>query len=823
MLNPNTPKNHRSGLNPIHWKIRNKIMLLVLLAAIFSVGTITLYSYFTLLQNNQTIVGEELVTFANEAIQHSADIIEGSVNSLEALALSPSIIEAVEQANQTYQGRTQADIDAEIATLDQAWKDEDPSVEARVGDIANHPVSTHLKDFMRTFPEEVEVFLTDIQGLNVAMTDRTGDYLQADEGWWQGAYNNGQGAVFISEVDYDDTAGAWAIDIGVPVRGKDGHEIIGILRGTVDISVVFDTLSQIAFGQTGYAALLDSEGKILYAHNSDLLLSQAPDTIQTALSNSTEGWRGDLTDLDGNPAVIAFRQMGGDMGEALGWTLLVEKDQQEVNTPVQRALINSLFIAALIAGLMVVAGIWAARFISQPLTIATYQAQCLSVGDASHSKAQAVDKFVDRGDEVGELLRAFRSLREYVQDMVGIAQHLANGNLATSVNTRGEKDVLGIAFDQMIVNLRALVGQVANNANQLGHASRQLSANADQSGQATAQVAATIQEMATSIHRQAQGMNNATSTVQQVARAIDNVASGAQEQAAAVAKSANITTQISTAIRQVADNAQAGASGSSQATEAARAGAHTIQETIYGMESIKTKVGLSAQKVQEMGHRSGQIGAIVETIEDIAGQTNLLALNAAIEAARAGEHGKGFAVVADEVRKLAEKSSSATREIGGLIKDIQQTVTEAVTAMDEGAVEVENGVARADEAGKALQNILSSVESVNVQVEAIAAAAQEMSASSSELVNAMDLVSAVVEENTASTEEMAAGSSEVIEAIENTAALTQENTAAIEEVSASTEEMSAQVEEVATSVQLLDQMAQNLQAIVARFRLPENE
>lgn len=237
------------------------------------------------------------------------------------------------------------------------------------------------------------------------------------------------------------------------------------------------------------------------------------------------------------------------------------------------------------------------------------------------------------------------------------------------------------------------------------------------------------------------------------------------------------------------------------------------------MESIKEKVGISAEKVQEMGKRSEQISTIVATIEEIASQTNLLALNAAIEAARAGEHGKGFAVVADEVRKLAERSTSSTKEIDIMLNGIVETVSEAVTAMQSGTMEVESGVENANEAGKALAEILTASEAVNAQATLAATASDQMRLAAEQLIEAVDSVSAVVEENTASTEEMSANSTEISEAVENIASVSEENSAAVEEVSASAEEMTAQVQEVTGAANSLSEMANALKEVVAKFKL----
>ncbi|MBV8714162.1 MAG: MCP four helix bundle domain-containing protein [Chloroflexi bacterium] len=396
------------------------------------------------------------------------------------------------------------------------------------------------------------------------------------------------------------------------------------------------------------------------------------------------------------------------------------------------------------------------------------------------------------------------------------------GQTAAATNRLREKIVACIgSYGEARMGLTNLVGEVQASAHTLADTSQQLGSAAGETGAAVQQVNQAIQNMAMGAQDTSRAAQETNASVNQLGGAIDGIARGAADQAKQVQAVSATATQMAAGVEQVATNAHRVAAASEQTKTSAEHGSQAVAETVAGMGEIKAVVTDAAQKVQELGKLGERIGAVVETIDDIAEQTNLLALNAAIEAARAGEHGKGFAVVADEVRKLAERSSRETKQITELIRQVQTGTRDAVAAMESGSSKVEQGSNKADQAGAALREILAAVDETVRQVTDIASAAEEMSAAARTVTDSMQSISAVVEENTAATEEMAAQSGQVSDAIQSIAAVSEEQSASTEEVSASAEEMSAQVEEMSAQAQELAATAEQLRELTARFRLED--
>jgi len=205
-------------------------------------------------------------------------------------------------------------------------------------------------------------------------------------------------------------------------------------------------------------------------------------------------------------------------------------------------------------------------------------------------------------------------------------------------------------------------------------------------------------------------------------------------------------TEMSSTVVQISENSSKAAEAARKASETAREGGKVVEQTLAKMREIANSVGDTARKVEALGKSSDQIGQIIGVIDDIADQTNLLALNAAIEAARAGEQGRGFAVVADEVRKLAERTSKATKEIATMIQSIQQETKSAVVAMETGTKQVEAGVETTTQAGSSLHEIIQTAEQVGDMVTHIATAATEQSSATEEVNASIEQIAKIAAE-----------------------------------------------------------------------------
>ncbi|MCX6007326.1 MAG: methyl-accepting chemotaxis protein [Chloroflexi bacterium] len=386
---------------------------------------------------------------------------------------------------------------------------------------------------------------------------------------------------------------------------------------------------------------------------------------------------------------------------------------------------------------------------------------------------------------------------------------------------KGELSRLKEVTNRSAGNQVAVVRKLRQVSTELLDSGEHLEQASNQAEQATHQIADASQQVAKGAAEQATSMQDTIKAMQQLNRAISQIARGAQEQAGIIEKNVNVVGQVFTAITQVSVNTGKATGSARAAMETARSGAGMVQKTINGMKEIRGTIDIASEKVHGLGSRSREIGKIVATINGIADQTNLLALNAAIEAARAGEQGRGFAVVADEVRKLAERSAASTKEIAELISGIQAGVEQTIQAMEKGTEQIAGGYDVAYKAGESLGEILKQSADMNDQVEQISAAAQQLGAMSTEMVKLSENISAIVEENTAATEQMSATANTVSRSVEGVAGVAEQNSAATEEVSAAAEEISAQMRQVVASGVGISRMAREFKEIVTKYKLKE--
>lgn len=567
-----------------------------------------------------------------------------------------------------------------------------------------------LRNIGNQYSDMTSLIIADDKGVQTVRTE--GSLAKVDDRQYFKDLINGSSFV-ISDLVVAKGSGKMSVIIGVPLRDNQGI-LRGVLLGAVDINYLSNYITQTKVGERGYAFLVDRAGKII-AHPDTKLVQEMADV--SALAPVQQAIKGTAGYIDYEWQGVK-KLAGYSFVPMAKWGLVVQQDLEEAmaaSNKVKYVGILVTLIAILAAGFV---GFVAAGRISKPL-----------------------------------------------QDLVAVTSKVADGDLTShaTAETNDEIGHLANAFNTMVTNLKGLIRQVMNNAEQVAASAQELSATSTEAERA----------------------------INQISSAANDFAQGSQRQTEEVGKTADIIQHLSGAAQAVSQKALNATNLSDEMASAAQTGSLAARNAIDKINEIKHVTADTSNAVISLGEKSSQIGQIVDVITDIAGQTNLLALNAAIEAARAGEAGRGFAVVADEVRKLAEQSQEAAKQITQIISEIQLQTAEAIEAMHVGTSRVNEGVQVVETAGEVLNSILTKVQSSVIMIEEIAASAKQQANATSQAVDSVGQIAVIAQQSSANAQHTAAA----------------------------TEETTASMEEIAGAAQSLAEVAGELQNAVSRFRV----
>jgi methyl-accepting chemotaxis protein len=410
-----------------------------------------------------------------------------------------------------------------------------------------------------------------------------------------------------------------------------------------------------------------------------------------------------LTDK-GKNAMDSIRKVVGEMQEEE--TGLLAKRSAEEKDRAHRTEMTIILGSLGAFALLSLVGVFLTRNIAVPLGQLSAAAQKIASGDLS---AGVISN--GRRDEVGVLAATFTEMTAALGQMARVAEQISDGDLTVDVKPKSDKDVLGKAFAVMVEKLRRIIGEMQESIGILSSSAQQIVAT-------TAQVASAATETATAV-------TETTTTVEEVKQ------------------TAQLATQKA---KYVSESAQ-------RAAQVSESGKKSATDSIEAMKQIREQMESIAESIVRLSEQGQAIGEIMLTVNDLAEQSNLLAVNASIEAAKAGEQGKGFAVVAQEVRNLAEQSKQATIQVRGILNDIQKATNAAVMVTEQASKAVEAGVKQSVQAGESVQKLGDSVAEAAQAATQIAASSQQQMVGMDQVVQAMENIKTASTQNVASTKQ----------------------------------------------------------------------
>jgi methyl-accepting chemotaxis protein len=503
----------------------------------------------------------------------------------------------------------------------------------------------------------------------------------------------------------------------------------------------------------------------------------------------------------GGAGGIGGASRGADAGGQLLGYLMQGHDTALLDEQVGRVQLAVVLLLAC-GGIALAALLWwtTQRFMLKPLTEMSIVAGRVSQYDLGARARKHADDELGRLAEslnrIGENLAVTLARAQSVTEGVGhVIERIARtgGQVAEGTGTVSARVAeTGASLRDMTTSLKGIAANV-----------EVLAQSADESSSSILQMAATNAEVAENIQALAASVEETTAAIEQMTYSIKEVAGNVEELSATAEETSSSMNEIDLSISQVETNANETAKLSEQAMKDAELGTEALSRTLAGIERIKDSSKEAASVIDSLGTKIGTIGNILNVIDEVAEQTNLLALNAAILAAQSGEHGKGFAVVADEIKDLAERTGASTKEIAELIRSVQDESLNAVSAMDRGVKNVEEGVRLGQEAETALKKIQASSVKSTQMVKAIARATIEQARGSKQVTMAINRIAETVQQIATATAEQARGSEQIMKSAEKMKVITKH-------VERSSQEQARGSKQITKSIESITDMVNHL-------------
>jgi methyl-accepting chemotaxis protein len=429
-----------------------------------------------------------------------------------------------------------------------------------------------------------------------------------------------------------------------------------------------------------------------------------------------------------------------------------------------RLLMASAIITIVALAIGIGLAIAGSRLIVRPILNVVSSATLISSGDLTQRTTVTGD------DELGNLAGAFNSMAGNLEKTISKVVQSHTRLHAVGETVQSHSGVVSQRADEqreVLEEAYLAIDQLNSGVRKISENVEALSASSEETSSSILEMVASIEEVSRHTDSLFASVEDTASATTQMVRSISEVDQNVDFLQTFVTETSASMTEMSASITQVETNAARSSDLAQAVNEAAESGMRAVRETMEGMEQIRLSVREANDVVSRLGDRSTEIGKILNVIEDVAEQTNLLALNAAILAAQAGEYGKGFSVVAGEIRDLSERTASSTRDIGTLIRTVQQEVSNASDSMTAGSQAVERGVSLAQEAGRALTRILDSSMKSSEMGREIASATREQAKGSETVAHSVERVQEMVRQINAATRQQAAGSDHIMKAVES--------------------------------------------------------